>query len=80
MNKEKTALQLAIEELDKVSIDKSPDYIFGVMKAIKVLERYLPTEKEIIIEAFKQGESEAMHPNWTNAENYYQQTFETLEK
>jgi hypothetical protein len=43
-----TALQKAIEELNYVPMDKTLDYVFGVMRAIKVLEKYLPKEREQI--------------------------------
>jgi len=69
-----TALQEAIEELNYVPMDKTPDYISGVMRAIKVLEKYFPKEREDIEIAWNKGAEQCYDIN-ASAQEYYETNF-----
>jgi len=70
-----TALQEAIKELDCVPMDKTPDYIFGVMRAIKVLEKYLPKEREQIEKAYNIGSEHGFNEEDKTGKEYYETNF-----
>lgn len=80
MNKEKTALQLAIEEIEElrqIAIDKSLYYEASCyLRSISILKAKLPTYKEQIEKAYDTGSEHGFNDEDKSGKNYYNETFE----
>ena len=73
----KTPMQELIKELKDLQESLDP---YGLHDAIEFAESMLEKEKEVIVDAFVDGKLDGWHNQWADANDYYNETFNTKEK
>ena len=70
----KTPMQELIDEMQK-----SPLMFASALTLVEKM-RMLEKEKEVIVDAFLDGKLDGWHNQWADANDYYNETFNTNEK
>ena len=70
----KTPMQELIDEMQK-----SPLMFASALTLVEKM-RMLEKEKEVIVDAFLDGKLDGWHNQWADANDYYNETFNTKQK